>query len=197
MTVLESQLSDAWEKLEWYALSHESFRSDVNTLLKYRDGFDSVSPVYLFWELYRPSILDDDESKSSAPGLSDEVKDLVLELLDDMYQRHRVPYEPDQGVSDIREYFRASEESEIGGTELAFPDNLKNLLIHIHVAAARAFVLIQYDGYSEVVVDCLNEVDRSWRLGSVDISCHSREIGNPRVEWGGHHACSGFRPTPE
>ena len=161
-------MSDTWERLEWYALTNESVRSDVTTLLKYKDGFGSVSPTYLFWELYRPSLLHNDESKGSAPKLSGEVKDLVLDVLGDMFQRHRVPYEPDQGVSSIREHFRAMEESELGDAGLInCPDNLKNLLVHIHVAGARAFVLKQYEGYSEVVVDCLKEVDRSWKLLSL------------------------------
>ena len=168
MTVSESNLSDTWDRLEWYALSHESVRSDVTTLLKYRDGFDSISPVYLFWELYRPSLLHDDGSKSSAPKLPGEVKDLVLKLLHDMYQRHHVPYVPDQGFSDIREYFRASEESEFEDTGLAFPSNLKNLLILIHVASARAFLLKQDSGFSEEVVDCLNQVERCWQQISLN-----------------------------
>ena len=167
-TVSESNLSNTWDRLEWHALSHEIARSDIATLLKYRDGFESVSPVYLFWELYRPSVLHDDGSKSPAPELSSQVKSLVLELLNDLYHRYRVPYEPDQDDSDIREYLEAGEKYEFTDAGLAFPDNLKNLLIIIHVAAARAFVLKQDSGFSDEVLDCLNEVKRSWQRLSLN-----------------------------
>ena len=168
MAVSESNLSGTWEKLELYALSHESVRSDVSTLLKYRYGFDSASPVYLFWELYRPSLLHNGRNKSSAPRLSGEVKDLILELLDEMYHRHHVSYGPDQEDSDNREYFRVDKEGEFGDTGLDFPSDLRNLLILIHVAAARAFVLKQDSGFSDEVVDCLNQVERSWQRISLN-----------------------------
>ena len=183
MTVPESKLSDTWERLEWYALSHETARSDIATLLKYRDGLDSFSPVYLFWELYRPSVLHDDGSMSPAPKLSPEAKSLVLELLEDMHHSHRVPYEPDNGDSDIREYLKAGEDRDFGDTGLACPRSLQNLLILIHVAAARAFVLKQDSGLSEEVKDCLIEVERSWQRlhlagypGSVSLDAHTSEF---------------------
>ena len=167
-TVSESNLSNTWNRLEWHALSHEIARSDIATLLKYRDGFESISPVYLFWELYRPSVLHDDGSKSPAPRLPSQAKNLVLRLLDDMHRRHRVTYEPDHGDSDIREYFRAGEDDDFGDTELAFPHNLKNLLILIHVAAAQAFLLKQDSGFSDEVLKCLDEVERSWQRISLN-----------------------------
>ena len=43
----------------------------------------------------------------------------------------------------------------------ALPDKLNDLLVFIHVAAARAFRVKRTDGYSEVVRECLNEVERT------------------------------------
>ena len=151
-----------WNRLQSLTES-EGDRSDIATLLKYKDGFDAVSPVYLFWELYRPSFLYDDGSRAPAPPLSSRSKSLVLELLHELHDRHRIRYEPDQMDSDIRDYLELGNEYDFRDSELAFPDKLKNLLILIHVAAARAFVLKEDSGFSEVVVDCLNEVERAWR----------------------------------
>ena len=44
---------------------------------------------------------------------------------------------------------------------MALPDKLNDLLVFIHVAAARAFRVKRTDGYSEVVRECLNEVERT------------------------------------
>ena len=70
----------------------------------------------------------------------------MVECLEFLEKRHRVPYEPD--VDDNR-----------------WSDELK---IHLHIAAARAFRLKQSEGLSEEVQVCLTEVERSlMRLGGV------------------------------
>ena len=151
-----------WNRLQSLTES-EGDRSDIATLLQYQDGFDAVSPVYLFWELYRPSFLYDDGSRAPASPLSSRSKSVVLELLHELHYRHRIRYEPDQMDSDIRDFLEPGNEYDFRDNELAFPDKLKNLLILIHVAAARAFALKEDSGFSEEVVDCLNDVERAWQ----------------------------------
>ena len=151
-----------WNLLQTLTES-EGDRSDIAALLNYRDGFDPVSPVYLFWELYRPSFLYNDGSRAPAPPLSIRSKSVILELLHEMHDRHRSRYQPDQMDSDIRDYLEVGNEHEFRDSGFAFPDKLKDLLVLIHVAAARAFVLKEDSGFSEEVVACLYEVERAWQ----------------------------------
>ena len=160
MTLSEEKRAKLWDELELLALTEESegTRSDINALLLYRDGFGTVNPLYLFWELYRPFYLD--KPKTLAPPLSHKAASLVLEILEDLQDRYRVSYEPDNGDSDIKSYFKACvDEPSVPPA----PDNLTNLLIFIHVTAARAFTLKEASGLSEEVFDCLDEVERAWR----------------------------------
>ena len=158
---------DLWDKLEWLALiqeEEEGARSDIATLLLYRSGFDTINPMYLFWELYRPQMLALNNSATSQYSpthkLSPEAESIVLDLLEDLHHRHRVPYKPDDGDSDIKKFF---EDCADAPSIPSAPDNLTNLLILIHVAAARAFTLKRASGISEEVLDCLDEVERAWQ----------------------------------
>jgi len=160
MTLSEEKRAKLWDELELLALTKESegTRSDINALLLYRDGFDTVNPLYLFWELYRPFYLD--KPKTLAPPLSHKAASLALVIFEDLHDRYRVSYEPDNSDSDIKSYFQACvDEPSIPPA----PDNLANLLIFIHVAAARAFTLEEASGLSEEVLDCLDEIERAWQ----------------------------------
>ena len=166
MTLSEAQRTELWDRLEWLALTEESegIRSDIATLLLYRDGFNTVNPMYLFWELYRPQVVPGGSGVSShylpAPKPSSKAEGLVLDILEDLHNRFRVPYDPDSSDSDIKNYFQTYvEESPV----LPTPETLTNLLIFIHVAAARAFTLKKASGISEEVWDCLDEVERAWQ----------------------------------
>ena len=185
MTISESGLNRTWARLELFALSGEieGCRTDISTLLKCRDKFETFSPVYLFWEMYRPSVLEEDGDRFPALKLPAEAKNLVLEILDDMYRHHRVPYEPDNDDTEIREYLRSTASITFEEAELPFPRKLTDLLIFIHVAAARAFVMKEDSGLSEEVVDCLDEVERAWQRlhragfpGSVSPDVHTTEF---------------------
>lgn len=50
----EAKLDELWDELKSYAIAESPVRSDITALLLYRDGFGTVEPMYLFWELYRP-----------------------------------------------------------------------------------------------------------------------------------------------
>ena len=185
MTISESDLNRAWEKLEQYALSESSEgpRTDISTLLKCRDRFETFTPVYLFWEMYRPSVLDPDGDRSPALRLPLQINDLVLQVLDDMYRHFRVACEPDDDDSDIREYFKTTPPFSFEEDELSFSRRLTDLLILIHVAAARAFALKGDSGHSEEMVKCLDEVERAWQRlrhagyrGSVSPQWHISEF---------------------
>lgn len=166
MNLSKEKRTDLWDELECLARAEKSegTRSDIATLLLYRDGFNAVNPLFLFWELYMPQVVQGGAGVSSgyspAPKLSPRAERLVLSILEDLHDRHRVPYEPDDSDSDITNYFRAHVEYP---SVSPAPETLTNLLILIHVAAARAFTLKKASGLSEEVWDCLNEIERAWQ----------------------------------
>ncbi len=163
MTLSDEKRSKLWERLELLALTAESegTRSDITTLLLYRDGFNTVNPMYLFWELYRPQVARKGSTRySPAPKLLSKAEGLVLDILEELHYQYHVPYDPDNSDSDIKDYFHACVEKP---SVPPAPENLTNLLIFIHVAAARAFTLKRASGLSEEVLDCLDEVERAWK----------------------------------
>ena len=159
MTLSEQKRTETWDKLEWYALSH-TFRSDVATLLKFRDSDEAYNPLYLFWNLYQPEIKDADGNFSPAPNLRLEDEQLALDALDLLRHRYRVSFEPDADVSALKRFYSEYAEDP---DSTPLPNLLKNLLILIHVAAAKAFRLINSEnGYSEETKECLAEVERAF-----------------------------------
>lgn len=166
MRLSDEKRSKLWDQLQLLAIIEESecTRSDIATLLTYRDGFNTVNPMYLFWELYRPQAVRKDCSVSSryspAPRLPSKAEGLILDILEDLHYQYRAPYDPDNSDANIKNYFQACvEESSVRPA----PDNLTNLLVLIHVAAARAFTLQKATGVSEEVLDCLIEVESAWQ----------------------------------
>ena len=107
----------------------------------------------LFWSQYHPLRERIDRpswrpSRSPAERLSAEHERLMLECLEFLEKRHRVAYEPD--VDDGR-----------------WQDEL---IVYLHVAAARAFRLKRIEGVSEEVQVCLTEVARTvMRLGGARV----------------------------
>lgn len=160
MTLSEEKRTELWDKLESYADTHNYVRSDIATLLKFRDSDDAYNPLYLFWNLYRPEVKDDDGTFLSAPDLFSEDEQLVLDVLDVLRYRYRVSYEPDADVSYLKRFFS---EYAANPDSTRLPDTLKSLLILIHIAAAKAFRMLQSEnGYSEEARECLVEVGRSY-----------------------------------
>ena len=189
MSASKSYRDDPWCRLQSFAASSEYDWSDVATLLRFRDDADSFHPMYLFWDLYRPTLRDNEGVRSPAPRLTDQDESLtarlasikeamleagqerdlsrvielssehlevekqldwakreanpdkrvVLEVLDLLYQRHRIGYEPDGDDSDIRTFLEAHD----GGPpdDMVFPAVFKNALVFTHVTAARAIML--------------------------------------------------------
>ena len=157
-------------------------RRDIATLLKFRDGVESYNPMYLFWDLYRPQTdigvdlaptpvslhggrvtLHASEvfvGESPAPPLSESYEGLVLDLLERLYRQNRVRYEPDGDSLDFKEFRKELDLYDDSGV-LAFPGIFKQLIVYLHVAAARAFRVKQRDGYTEECLDCLREVERT------------------------------------
>ena len=159
MTVSQLERDEAWDRLSLVGVADEGRRTDVATLLRFRDDVDSFHPMYLFWDLYRPMLRDSEGNRSPAPRLSEQDERTVLEVLELLYLRHRVVYEPDADDSDIRRFLEAHDDGSPDSME--FPPVFKNGLIFIHVAAARAFKLQETDGFSEEVRSCLDDLERA------------------------------------
>ena len=106
MTTSAQHLDGIWDKLEWLAYKDGNIgpRRDITTLLKFRE--DKCNPLYLFWDLYQPEIVDQEGNASLAPPLSEEPEGLILDLLEHLYECYRVPYEPGSG-NEIRDYLKS------------------------------------------------------------------------------------------
>ena len=106
MTTSTQSLDGLWEKLEWLAIKDEDIgrRRDITTLLSFRE--DRCNPLYLFWDLYQPEIVDGEGNANPAPPLSEELEGLLLNLLECLYERYRIPYEPDSDDG-IGEYLKS------------------------------------------------------------------------------------------
>ena len=111
--------------------------------------------VHLFWNIYQPQLMaipsvEDVQDFSAerlhrqmnppAPSPSAELNRLLLDCLDWVYDRFQVPYEPDSDNA----------------------EKLLELVIELHIAAARAFKLKQVEG---------NQISEEWmsRLQAVEI----------------------------
>ena len=187
MTISESLSHDPWDLLPPAVIANGGVRADVTTLQNFRVDCDSYHPMYLFWDLYRPTLKDGQGTRTSAPRLSKQVDRAVLSVLESLYNRCRLSYEPDRVDSDVREFLEAHDDDDDGTDpeELDFPETLKNALVFIHVAAARAFKIQQSDGFSDEVRECLNELERTLdRLGRAgfDHKYSAREYGYRRLE---------------
>ncbi|MCY4528844.1 MAG: hypothetical protein OXD46_07460 [Chloroflexi bacterium] len=185
MSVSQAGRDEAWDRLSSVGIADEGRRTDVATLLRFRDDADSFHPMYLFWDLDRPTLRDSEGNRSPVPRLSDQDERTVLEVLELLYQRHRVVYEPDTDDSDIGRFLEAHDDGAGPPDDLESPPILKSALVFIHIAAARAFKLKQTDGFSEEVRNCLNEVertlDRLYRAG-FDHKYASHRSGERRLE---------------
>ena len=138
--------------------------SDMQILEKFEEDPDSVNPMYLFWSFHRPEQANSSESASHNPVLAQLESELdreVLERLHALYERYRPHYAPDRDDSAIRQFLLNYDyQGDRGG--MAFPDDLRNALIFIHVAAIRAHILSRTDGFSEEVKRCLDDVERTF-----------------------------------
>ena len=161
MTVPQSQRDEPWDRLMSVGVAEVGRRTDVATLLRFRNNADSSHPMYLFWDLYQPTLRDSEGNRSPVPRLSDQDERTVLEAIELLYQRHRVVYEPDGDDSDIRRFLEAHDDGVGPPGDIESPPVFKSALVFIHIAAARAFKLKQTDGFSEEVRNCLNEVERT------------------------------------
>ena len=178
MVTTDKTTDELWDRLELLALTEEEIgqRQDVTTLLRFRE--DGCNPLYLFWDFYQPGAVELAADTHSPSSNLQELEDAVSNLLDRLYEQHRLPYEPDQGQG-IKSYLDHLEwvdgisfhQDDVDTPEdiiseefcrsLALPPDLRALLIFLHVAAARAFLLKRRHGYSDEVRDCLREVERT------------------------------------
>lgn len=138
--------------------------SDIQVLEKFEADPDSINPMYLFWSFYQPEQADSSESASHNPVLAQLESELdrkVLERLHVLYDRYRPRYVPDRDDSAIR-HFLLNYDYQEDRDSMAFPDDLRNALIFINVAAIRALILSRTDGFSEEVKRCLDDVERTF-----------------------------------
>ena len=181
MTTSDKITNELWDRLELLALTEEEFgqRQDVTTLLRFRE--DKCNPLYLFWDFYQPVTVDPEAKVCHSSSNFEELQETISNLLDRLYEQHRLTYEPDQGhgiksyldriewVEDIlfhRDYEEDGYSPEDFTSEefcrsLTLPPNLRDLLVFLHVAAARAFLLKRRHRYTDEVRDCLREVERT------------------------------------
>ncbi len=143
--------------------------------------------MYIFWDLYRPTLKDGQGTRTPAPRLPKQVDEAILSVLESMYNRYRLTYEPDRVDQDVREFLEAhdDDDDETDPEKLDFPETLKNALVFIHVAGARALKIQQSDGFSDEARECLYELERTLnRLGRAgfDHKYSAREFGQLRLE---------------
>ena len=163
MTLSKSRRDEPWSALESLSRSREGTRSDVVTLLKFQDDPDSLNPLYLFWSLHQPGVTNSEGNTSRAPRLSGRDEEAVLEALDLLYKRYQVVHEPDTDYSAMKK-FLVDYDPQNDPEGMSFPEVLKNVLIFIHVAAARAFMINRTGGFSDETRSCLSDVERIFAL---------------------------------
>ena len=148
--VLE-KLELLWEQTTEQGYMWARFRSDVNHLrLFILETYEPPShqvnkALELFWSQYHPTrqewcLRPWANTESPAERLSSGHEALMLDCLEWLYDRHRVPYQPDGDSWQVED----------------------DLIVYLHIAAARAFRIKQSDGLSEEVESCLTEVERAW-----------------------------------
>ena len=156
MTTGKEFLGELAEQLELELSTADGTRkpSELSTLLRFVDGVDDHNPVDLFWDLYE-----------SQTKITMQAERLVLEFLEGLCERHRVPYVPDMDDVDITEFFNGLECDAQGepSKNIPIPIKLKDLIAYLHAVAARAFRIkqLQDGALSEEAVDCLFEVERT------------------------------------
>ena len=147
MTNSFTDLQKSWEQLIMDLSFRERFpRSAVLDLGKFIFGGTPTpsDAVLLFWDVCRPltrTSSNDSEKECSSPDprFQQRLDKVMLDCLNWMYENYRVPYTPD------------------------CDDNLDQLVIYLHIAAARAFQIRQVEGgrWSEEALSCLDKVDNT------------------------------------
>ena len=94
----------------------------------------------LFWSIYEWWKAEDGSLPASLSDSTEEYDGLILELLDCLYESSKVLYQPDTSDS----------------------NNCNKLFIYLHVMAALAFRARKDDELSEEVIDCFNEILRTY-----------------------------------
>ncbi|MDD9995976.1 MAG: hypothetical protein OXS35_09600, partial [Dehalococcoidia bacterium] len=187
MTISESHSHDPWDLLPPAVIANGGTRADVSTLQNFRVDCDSYHPMYIFWDLYRPTLKDGQGTRTPAPKLPKQVDETILSVLESLYNRYRLTYEPDRVDPAVREFLEAhdDDDDETDPEKLDFPETLKSALVFIHVAGARALKIQQSDGFSDEVRECLYELERTlnrlYRAG-FDHKYSAREYGYRRLE---------------
>ena len=130
--------------------------SPIWALARFIGGESQQDPIGLFWKLYKF----DDGSHSHDPVAtsSEDWDEVLLVTLKRLYERHKVPYDPD-GDS----WSETVPPGFVGSSQPTIPEKIRNLTTFLHVAAARAFTIkrIQGGGIDEEALECLREVPRT------------------------------------
>ena len=95
----------------------------------------------VFWAIYQWR---EGEGESFPPDPSigvEPYREIIQEIMDNLFRPDEVPYVPDRDDS----------------------ENFEHLLIHLHIAGARALRSRNGNELSEEVIDCYREVNRSYR----------------------------------
>ena len=146
MTNSFTDLQESWVQVVMDSYTRElPLRTALLDLTKFIFD-DTPTPsdaVLLFWNVCRPRTqTSSDESQKECSSqdhrFQERLYKVILDCLDWMYEKYRVPYEPDS------------------------EDDLDQLVIYLHIAAARAFQIrrVESGQWSEESLSCLKEVDR-------------------------------------
>lgn len=122
-------------------------RLDVRSVLELLSVGQLDDPIGLFWNLYE-----------STSNVSIEWDSLIVRVLDFLYQKHQVPYQPDGEPRNDNDF-----QFSLDAEQLIIPDKVKGLVRFLHVAAARGFrIKRSQDGQlSEEAINCFMEVVRT------------------------------------
>ena len=130
--------------------------SPIWALIRFMGGEFQQDPIGLFWKLYKF----DDGSHSHDPVAtsSEDWDEVLLVTLKRLYERHKVPYDPD---GDGRP--ETDPLDSVSSPQPKIPEKIRDLTTFLHIAAARAFAIkrIQGGGIDEEALDCLREVPRT------------------------------------
>ena len=152
MTVSESN-QDEWQVKLWQLItrdfrmagSFEDFvavmkRPEILAVFDFGENSDTDGELYqamrLFWGVYEQW---EDGHTQKETLLSSEYEDLFLDWFEHLQRSHHVPYIPDR--DDYLDYIE--------------------LIVYMHITAARAFRIRKGNELTEEVLDCLIEVERT------------------------------------
>ncbi len=134
---------------------------------KFNEKPNVHNAMVLFWDVYEWWKSEDGSLPASLSDSTEEYEGLVLAVLDSLYKCRKVPYIPD--TDDSGRY--------------------NELLIYLHIIAARAFRIRKNNGLSEEAIDCFIEILSTYaRIRSTSAWKSYAHLGNKHPKYISTHA---------